>query len=247
MPRQPRANQEGIKFHHIMVQGINKAYIFENDILITKYIELMMKYSEEMEIRIIAYCIMNNHVHILLRSEDILKMSKMMQKINTLYARYYNFIKGRVGYVFRNRYLSQPITSDIQLVNCVKYIHDNPVKAKMVNKPSEYKYSNYNEFYNKSNLKEMKKLVGIDFAVVNKTTKYIDGEFIELDINVKEYILGCIVRFCSQNEIKTCEIFSNVYILRKLIKSLKEEYKVNYIQIMEIMNIPQNIMIKLKK
>ena len=56
MPRQPRANQEGIKFHHIMVQGINKAYIFENDILITKYIELMMKYSEEMEIRIIAYC-----------------------------------------------------------------------------------------------------------------------------------------------------------------------------------------------
>lgn len=56
-----------------------------------------------------AYCIMNNHVHLLVYSEEVQKLSKMMQKINTAYAKYYNECNERVGYVFRDRYLSQPI------------------------------------------------------------------------------------------------------------------------------------------
>ena len=89
---------------------------------------------------------MSNHAHFIINSESVEDMSKYMHKINVIYAMYYNNKNRRVGYVFRNRYYTQEIKSRIQLYNCLKYVDNNPVKAKMVNKIGEYKYSSYNEF-----------------------------------------------------------------------------------------------------
>lgn len=141
MSRTPRKNKNG-KIHHIIVQGINKEYIFENE----KYKKYYIKQITNNEVLIIAYCIMDNHAHILICSDEINKISKYMQKINTAFAKFYNEEENRVGYVFKDRYKSEVITNSKYLKTCIAYIHNNPVKAGMVTHPKEYKFSSYNKY-----------------------------------------------------------------------------------------------------
>ena len=68
------------------------------------------------------------------------KLSEFMHRVNTIYASYYNHENNRVGYVFRNRYQIQTIKDEKHLKGCIVYIHNNPVKAMIVNKCSDYNY-----------------------------------------------------------------------------------------------------------
>jgi len=151
MPRLARKDL-GTSFFHIIVQGINREYIFEKQEYIEKYLYLLKLNNEETTFKILAYCIMNNHAHILIYTEKILEMSRIMQKINTSYARFYNKGKKRVGYVFRDRYYTQPIFNEMQLFNCISYIHYNPVKANIVSEANQYNYSTYNDYINKEGI-----------------------------------------------------------------------------------------------
>ena len=130
-------------FFHIMVQGINKEYIFKSDKYKKKYLEFLNKANGNTNIDIIAYCIMTNHAHFLIRCDDIEKVSYLMKKTNTSYAKYYNNAEKRVGYVFRDRYKIQEIMNQKHLYLCADYIHNNPIKAKMCATPKEYKYSSF--------------------------------------------------------------------------------------------------------
>ena len=117
----------------------------------------MEKNLEERNIKIIAFCIMNNHAHLLINTDEIQELSKYMQKLNSMYAKYYNHMENkRVGYVFRDRYKSEPILDKKQLLQCIKYIHQNPVKAGMIKDSKEYPYSSCH-FYQDKILKLTKK------------------------------------------------------------------------------------------
>ena len=142
MARYPR-NYINTPFFHIMVQGINKAYIFNNHNDIIHYINLINKLKFKFNINIIAYCIMNNHAHILLETKDIKNLSNFMKILNTSYGIYYNKKNNRVGYVFRNRFKSEGIYNEKHLYNCINYIYNNPVKAGICSSPDVYPYSNY--------------------------------------------------------------------------------------------------------
>jgi len=89
---------------------------------------------------------MNNHAHFLIFSEKVEYLSKFMQRVNTTYSQFYNKTHKRVGYVFRDRYYSQDILNQQHLYSCIKYIHNNPVKANLCKTMNEYKYSSYNEY-----------------------------------------------------------------------------------------------------
>lgn len=145
MPRKSRKSSES-NYYHVMIQGINKEYIFKDEFHIKYYRDIIFEKLKESNINILAYCIMNNHAHFLIYSEKTEDLSKFMQKTNTAYSFFYNSFHKRVGYVFRNRFLSQEILSQRQLFTCLKYIHNNPIKAKIVEKFNEYPYSSYNEF-----------------------------------------------------------------------------------------------------
>ena len=122
MPRFPRSYIK-TSFFHVMVQGINKSYIFEEPENIKYYISTMHKLSKEQEIEIIAYCIMNNHAHMLIKTEQLKELSKYMQRLNTRYGKYYNKKHNRVGYVFRDRYKSEGIyTGIIQVYKAFHWI-----------------------------------------------------------------------------------------------------------------------------
>ena len=142
MPRYPRSFIE-TSYFHVIVQGINKSYIFNCPEDIKYYVKLLYKLKNDHNIKIIAYCIMNNHAHMLLNANRITDMSKYMQRVNLIYAYYFNKKYHRVGYVFRDRYKSEGIYSEEQIYYCKKYIYNNPVKAGICEKPEDYPYSNY--------------------------------------------------------------------------------------------------------
>ena len=108
MPRKSRKSSKS-NFYHVIVQGINKNYIFEKREDKEKYRNLIKKKLEESNIVVLAYCIMGNHTHFLIYSEKSEYLSKYMQRLNTTYSQFYNRKNKRVGYVFKDRYNSQEI------------------------------------------------------------------------------------------------------------------------------------------
>lgn len=198
----PRISRKKLisKFYHVIVQGLNKEYIFNTPKYMNKYKEIILKNFKDSNITILSYCIMNNHAHFLIYSDKIEYLSKFMQKINTSYSRFYNKDNQRVGYVFRDRYYTQEILDIKQLYNCVRYIHNNPVKAHIVKSMAEYKYSSFNEFFKinkKDNLinKTSIKLLFEDsdnyldkFYSIHK--KYTSEDFIDIkEKSIKKFII----------------------------------------------------------
>lgn len=247
MPRRARKYNE-TNFFHIIVQGINKEYIFDKERYIKQYMKLLYKYKVDTSINIIAYCIMNNHAHLLLYTETIDEMSQYMHKVNTGYAKYYNYInKDRVGYVFRDRYVSEPIENQRYLINCINYIHYNPVKGGIVEKCSEYKYSSYNMFINGKNINLLSKLLGEELDV----EIFIDGKvtdvFEDLEVDTDEFIRCKINNMLAISNISIEESLKDKVILKLLIKYLKEQYKIKYVDMMKFLNISRGKMDKLKK
>lgn len=134
------------KFFHVMIQGIKKEKIFKQEYMKLMFIEFLKLAAQNNDVCIIAYCVMNNHAHILVYVEDISNLSKMMHSLNTKYAMKYNKLLERCGYVFRDRYRCENIHSIAYLKNCIKYVHNNPIKAGYCKLQSEYKYSSYREY-----------------------------------------------------------------------------------------------------
>jgi len=245
MPRIARMDSKS-KFYHIMVQGINKEYIFNTDLNIKKYKELILKKLDTENIEILAYCIMNNHAHFLIYCEKNKHLSKFMQKLNTSYSRFYNKANNRVGYVFRDRYLSQSILNEKQLYNCVKYIHNNPVKAGIVKNMSDYKYSSYYEFFNKRSIitnKGLKLLFGtekdykeklIQNNKVSCSTKFIDIKEKKKDIG--EFVNE--VEKLYQKKINT--IKEDKKILETVIKKAREETNITIVKLAEILEVSKS-------
>ena len=155
MGRKARKSYE-TSFFHVIVQGIKKEYIFKKNHYIEQYIKLMNKYESEFDLLILSYCIMNNHAHLLIYTKKIEDMSKFMHKVNSIYAKYYNYKENeRVGYVFRDRFKSEAIYDKYYLHNCIKYIHNNPIKANILKDVGNYKYSSYHLYKNKLLEKEL--------------------------------------------------------------------------------------------
>ena len=233
MPRVPRKSYNTSLFH-IIVQGINREYIFKKDEYIEQYLKLMKKYKEIQKIEILAYCIMNNHAHLLLETKDSKELYKFMHKINMLYANYYNKKEKRTGYVFRDRYKSEPIYSEEYLWNCMIYIHMNPVEANMTNDMSKYKYSSYNEYLGQRSIiteESMKLVFGSanyieQFEYIHK--KEIEEIFSDIDEDKKDKCKKIIAKFLIGNNTNINSIKNNKNLLKKLTIELKDKNKISY-------------------
>lgn len=143
MPRNGR--KESISnFYHVIIRGINKENIFQTNRHKEKMLQFLQESGRE-GVEIYAYCIMSNHVHLLLHGflKDI---SGYMHSVETSYALYYNRKMERCGYVFQSRFKSFPIESEAYLWQCFYYIHMNPVKAKITGQMQRYHYSSAQEY-----------------------------------------------------------------------------------------------------
>lgn len=229
-----------------MVQGINKENIFYQEIYIKKYLKFLKENQEKNNIKTIAYCIMKNHAHLLIKATNIQELSNFMHKINGNYARYYNYMENRVGYVFRDRFKSQPIMSEKQLYNCIRYIHLNPVKAKIVENPEQYKYSSYRIYKRRLDEKNNLDMQETLEYICNSKNK-INEQYIDEDKDIKEIINNSLIEFLEINKTELYEILEKREVLKKLIKYLKKEKNIKYTEMMKNFDISRGIMQKLKE
>ena len=147
MSRQPRATAE---FMHIIVRGNGKQILFEDSSDREKYLYLLKKYAEETEISILAYCLMENHVHLLIRYPDG-SCPVFMKKMVVGYVRYYNGKYERTGHLFQDRYKNEIITGEAYLLSAFRYILNNPEKAGIC-RAENYPWSSYWEYNTENGL-----------------------------------------------------------------------------------------------
>lgn len=148
IPRRPRINYPGVTYH-VIQRGNNKEYIFEDPDYKDYFVSLLRKAVQVDGAQISAYVVMSNHFHIALRNNQK-PLSKVMHRINTAYSVFYNSKKVRTGHVFQGRYTAIPILNDSYLLAVIRYIHRNPVAARMCARVEEYRWSsdrNYRSSY----------------------------------------------------------------------------------------------------
>ena len=143
MPRQARIKSAS-GYYHILLRGIGKMRIFEDAQDNEKFLSILEKYKKELKYKIIAYCLMGNHVHLLIKDTgDYLDL--MMKKIAGSYAYYFNWKYERVGHLFQDRFKSEPIDEERYFLTVLRYIHQNPYKAG-ISTTSDYCWSSYNDY-----------------------------------------------------------------------------------------------------
>jgi putative transposase len=130
MPRQARLDIPGA-LHHIMVRGINRSSIFKDDQDKVLFLDRLSQDISEDHCSIYAWVLMDNHIHLLFRSGEQ-GISAVMRKLLTWYAQYFNRRYRRAGHLFENRYKSILCDEEAYLLVLVRYIHLNPVRAKIL-------------------------------------------------------------------------------------------------------------------
>lgn len=149
MPRKPRImSPTGI--YHVILRSVNQHIIFEDESDYRKFIYILSDCKEKYNIDIYAYCLMDNHVHLLLYSQPD-KLSVFFQSLGTRFAIWYNKKYSRSGHLFQDRFYSTIIESDQYFLSVLAYIHNNPVNANVCRHPSEYRWSSFNAYYDAKN------------------------------------------------------------------------------------------------
>ena len=143
-----------------MLRGINKQVIFEDEEDNIKFLETLKKYKAISGYKILAYCLMSNHVHLLLKvdKEDI---DLIIKRIASSYVYWYNWKYKRNGHLFQDRFKSEPVENDSYFLTVIRYIHQNPLKAGVCKSIDGYNFSSYNEYVKKADLVDTDFCLGI--------------------------------------------------------------------------------------
>lgn len=134
--------------YHITTRGNRKSDIFKDAADYSMYLLLIkdcLNYYEEFSYEIVCYCLMTNHVHLIVRTNEK-EAAYFMRRLNSMYAKYFNKKYDYRGHLYQDRYFSNLIQTKVKLLEISRYIHLNPVRAKMVSLPEDYKYSSYSMY-----------------------------------------------------------------------------------------------------
>jgi REP-associated tyrosine transposase len=144
MARQPRVEIEG-GLYHIITRGNNRQAIFHARHDYEKFLSLLQIQKRKLPFFLYAFCLMSNHVHLLIeRQAD--SIGRIMHRVLTGYSQYYNRRYQKVGHLLQGRHKSILCQSEQYLCELVRYIHLNPVRARMVEKPEDYEYSSHRDY-----------------------------------------------------------------------------------------------------
>lgn len=182
MPRIARQkSSSGI--YHIMLRGANRQEIFHDEEDCVRFLDTLDRYKKTSEIKVYGWCLMGNHVHLLLQ-EGNEELAVTMKRLGVSYAWFYNCKYRTTGHLFQDRYRSEKVESDKYLTAVIRYIHQNPVKAGMVKKPETWKWSSCNAYYLGKDypflLLDSNMILGI-FSEDNKTALQMFKEFNDND------------------------------------------------------------------
>lgn len=252
MPRKARKKSES-GIYHIIMRGINRQSIFEDDEDYIRFLQTLEQYKDKCGYEMYAYCLMGNHMHLLLKiGEDPLE--QVIRRICGSYVYWYNWKYQRIGNLFQDRFKSEPVEDEKYLLIVQRYIHQNPIKAGLVRKIEEYKWSSYREYKSKT------KVVDVNFTlnIFNNDREKAIKSFIEynnelnhdncLDIEEKHRITDeeartIIKKVCKVENTPDVQKF-DISTRNTYLKELKEEYSLSIRQIERLTGINRGIVLK---
>jgi REP element-mobilizing transposase RayT len=144
MPREPRIHYPGAVYH-VISRGNNRQEIFNSVIDYKRFLTILKTVKGKVPFLLYAYCLMPNHIHFLLQVEEH-PLSNIMQRLLTAYALRFNKTYKRQGHLFQGRYHTILCNKDSYLLELVRYIHLNPVRAGLVKNPTDWKWSGHNGY-----------------------------------------------------------------------------------------------------
>lgn len=194
------------KIYHIIYKGVNNQDIFYYNSDRKFFLEQLLINKNQFNYQIYSYCLMDNHIHLLIRIEDEF-LSRAMQSLAGRYAQYFNYKYERIGPLFQNRFKSKNVENLRCFLEVCKYIHRNPENAK-ISKTEDYNWSSYREYI--------------------ETPKLIDKEILlhYFDNNVDEF-----VKYTKSNESNNISDYSEFEIIRKLTDDELKEIIMNNFKI----------------
>ena len=168
MARTARVKSDS-NIYHIMIRGINRQLIAEDEEDNQKLKEILRHCKEICGYELYGYCFLGNHIHLLMK-EGKETLEQIFKRIGSRYVYYFNQKYKRVGHLFQDRFKSEPINDESYLLTVLAYIHNNPVKAGLSKTAAAYRWSSYGEY------REGGSLIDVEF-ILGMITK---GQFIEL-------------------------------------------------------------------
>lgn len=141
MARRPRIFAPGL-LYHVVVRGNHRQRTFRSPADYQAYLDRLASYRKRCGVRIYAYCLMPNHVHLLLETATV-PLGRFMQGLQQSYTQYFNRAHRQVGHLFQGRYHAIVCEKERYLLALLRYIHLNPVRAKLVRAPEQYRYSGH--------------------------------------------------------------------------------------------------------
>jgi putative transposase len=140
MPRVARIALEKTCYH-VITRGNQKQTVFACSQDYKQYLHTLARYKDRYRIKLYCFCLMPNHVHMLIETNTSSCLSKFMHGLNLSYTIYFNNTHKQVGHLWQDRFKSKIITKDAYLLSCISYIEANPVRANLVMRPQEYPWS----------------------------------------------------------------------------------------------------------
>ena len=136
--------QSETDIYHIVERGTGRQLIFEDDQDRERFLSVLVKNLEQTQVELLAWCLMGNHVHLLMRA-PIERIAECMRGTCGIYALGFNQRHGRTGHLFQDRYSSEPVNDDGYFLTVVRYIHQNPEKAGLA-RTSEWRWSSFGQY-----------------------------------------------------------------------------------------------------
>ncbi|WP_371360870.1 transposase [Sporomusa malonica] len=225
MPRQQRKKSNS-GYYHVMIRGNDRKNIFLDEEDKQNFIEILYQKKQENIYLLHAFCLMDNHVHLMLQEGEV-DIANIMKRINISYVHYFNKKYKKIGHLFQDRFKSEGIEEERYILALIKYIHQNPVKAGITKTVEEYKWSSYagymqeNHYYQK--IVDTKMVLGL-FSEDRQTAKRQFNEYVNQE---------CTDEFIDIEEVEKMDEEDAKNLFREMMNSLMEEKRDNNAQIME--------------
>ena len=143
--------------YHLINRGNQKQNIFFENPDFEQYLKLLKHYKKKYRFRLFGYCLMPNHIHIIIEAKQVQELPRFMQGVSQTYTVWFNNKYKKIGRLWQGRFKSMVIQKDNYFIECVYYVEANPVRAGLVSSPAEYPWSSYRErvFGNKNGLLDL--------------------------------------------------------------------------------------------
>ena len=233
--------------YHVVARGNNGETVFRRQSEKQRLLFYMEETGREMPVELFAYCIMDDHVHLLVRAE-LAVLSQYMHGIKTRYAMNYNISNGRTGHVFQGRFESECLEREVRFWGCLRYIHNHPVQAGISSEMLLYPYSSVQDY-----LRKTPNLIHPTARNVLRRQCKTHKEFLDfhdiadyhffIDVKEEQQKRKCIVlkellkNFLDSYQILPGEFLLNPYLRKRFISEIHAKNPLSYRQIRETLEL----------